>query len=164
MVISESRLPLSGRRAVSDKDVKNSPPTVSVVVHSPAVPMPSGKGKKRLLRSPINPTPAKKMAIESPSTPVVIVSRRPRVRSSVPGFRNRRARRRYVARPTYMSPIYAAESIPMDTTETVAPTPSLSPVCVLDWRLTSQDNSFNFGAQEQSKVMDGEIELCNEFV
>ena len=125
----------------------------------PVVPMPVGKGKKRALSSPVDPTPIKRVDFGSTPTPVVIVSRRPRVRST--GLRLRRSRRRYTAQlaSRHMSPVLAAspptDSLPvedMDTTEANSP---ISPTYLFDWRLTLQDDSFNFGRRGQVQSLNG---------
>ena len=128
----------------------------------PVVPMPAGKQRKRKLPSPNDPTSAKRVTFCSSPMPEVIISRRPRVRISTSRARIRRRRHRYAAEPirTPISPIITA-SLPtttlpieeMDTTEAHLPSPILSPTCLFDWRLTLQDDSFNFDKHNPNKSM-----------
>ena len=136
----------------------------------PVVPMPAreqrksaGEQKKRKLPSPNDPTSVKRVTFGSPSMPEVVISRRPRVRASTSRARLRRRRRRYVAEPigTPVSPIITA-SLPskplaieeMDTSEAHLPSPILSPTCLFDWRITLQDDSFNFRNHYKSMDVD----------
>ena len=131
----------------------------------PVVPMPIGKGRKRLSTPPMNPTSVKRVAFDSPSiTPIVIASRRLRIRCS--GRHVRRFRRRYTAQ--LASPVLASslltDPLPlaqMDATE--ANTSSVSPDYLFDWRLTRQDDSFNFGRRDQVQSQNGEVEMCSQF-